>query len=429
VERQALFFRNVQQDKSASENSWRRPRTPIRFVFAKNLTLSFYLRPVTILETQMRIGILIVGALLLGVASTHSHAQSVVAASKNQRVDPAALDYANAKPMSGRTIQTRPTMADQTELQALAGTTPGYSSGSQATVTDHSKWQAARVAPDRANTAGPVPSDFGTSLHPFTTVRVTAARDPNHPQPLDFYYPFRAAGKLFFDVDGSTYVCSAALVKKGVIITAAHCVSEYGAGRFYANWVFVPAFYNGQAPFGVYTAKGVAAPSGYVSGTDNCNVVCPNDVAVIVLEKNASGVLPGEITGTYGFGYDGWGFTSGGLTQITQLGYPVALDNGVYMERNDSQGYTSSILSNNTVIGTLETGGSSGGPWINNLGVRPVLNGTAFGAYANPNIIVGVTSWGYSSNPAIKEAGASRFTKANAWTLVNYACTTYPGYC
>jgi V8-like Glu-specific endopeptidase len=373
----------------------------------------------------MRVCILIVGALLFGAASTHSHAQSVVSASKNQRIDAAALDYANAKAVPGRIAQTAPTKAGQAELQVLAGKTPGYSSGSQGTITDRSKWQAVQLAPERTNAAGVTPQQAGTSEHPFSTVRVTAARDANHPQPMDFYYPFRAAGKLFFDIDGLTYVCSAALVKKGVIITAAHCVGEYGASRFYSNWVFVPAYYNGQAPYGVYTGKAAAILSGYGNGTDNCNVVCPNDVAVIVLEKNASGVLPGELTGTYGFGYDGWGFTSGGQTQITQLGYPVDLDNGVYMERNDSYGYTSS---NNTVIGSLETGGSSGGPWINNLGVRPVLNGTSFGSYANPNIIVGVTSWGYI-NTAIKEAGASRFTKANAWTLVNWACTTYSSYC
>ena len=32
----------------------------------------------------------------------------------------------------------------------------------------------------------------------------------------------------------------------------------------------------------------------------------------------------------------------------------------------------------NTVIGSLQTGGSSGGPWVVNLGVTPSLNGATY---------------------------------------------------
>jgi hypothetical protein len=113
---------------------------------------------------------------------------------------------------------------------------------------------------------------------------------------------------------------------------------------------------------------------------------------------------------------------------ITQVGYPVALDGGALEERNDSQGYISTDLSNNTIIGSLETGGSSGGPWVVNLGLRPALDGTSFGAFANPNVVVGVTSWGYASTD-IKQQGASPFTRNNIAVLVAAACAANPGYC
>jgi len=79
------------------------------------------------------------------------------------------------------------------------------------------------------------------------------------------------------------------------------------------------------------------------------------------------------------------------LTHIAQIGYPACLDNGLLMERNDSQGYVGSSFSN-TIIGSLTRNGSSGGPWITNFAVRPTLTGTTAGSAASANIVIGVTS-------------------------------------
>jgi hypothetical protein len=91
------------------------------------------------------------------------------------------------------------------------------------------------------------------------------------------------------------------------------------------------------------------------------------------------------------------------------------------MQRDDSQGFRASNFSNNTIIGSLMTGGSSGGPWVVNLGLPPSLSGTGFGTAASHNLIVGVTSWGYI-NTAVKQQGASPFTNGNIIVLVNVAC-------
>ncbi|MFZ1427932.1 MAG: hypothetical protein WAS21_14300, partial [Geminicoccaceae bacterium] len=184
------------------------------------------------------------------------------------------------------------------------------------------------------------------------------------------------------------------------------------------------------APYGTWTARSATVLTSYFNGTDSCavrGVVCQNDVAVITLNAQG-GAYPGTTTGYLGYGWNGYSYNSSGQVLINQLGYPVALDSGALMERTDSQGFTSASNSNNTVMGSLQTGGSSGGPWAVNLGIAPSLNGTSFGTGANHNIVVGVTSWGYVST-AIKQQGASRFTTSNITVLVNAACSATPAAC
>jgi V8-like Glu-specific endopeptidase len=215
------------------------------------------------------------------------------------------------------------------------------------------------------------------------------------------------------------------MIKPGIVVTAAHCVANYGQKQFYTGWQFAPAYRNGAAPYGVWGAATAYILTSYYNGTDGCyqyGVICPDDVALIVLTGT-----PGNSTGWFGYWYGG-GFTSNGLAEITQLGYPCGLDNCAYMERNDSYGYKNTTYSNNTIIGTNMNGGSSGGPWIENFGLPSSLTGETNGSFPQQNVVVGVTSWGYTST-APKEAGASPFTSGNINVLINTACTAYPGRC
>lgn len=262
---------------------------------------------------------------------------------------------------------------------------------------------------------------FGTSNHPFTTARAdVSATIANN----TLHYPYSAAGKLFFNIGNATYMCSASLLKRGIVVTAAHCVANFGKNQLYANWQFIPGYRNGFAPYGVWTASGVALLTSYYNGTDPCavsGVVCTDDVAVIQLASQRE-TYAGTYTGYYGYGWNGWGFTPNGLTQITQIGYPAGLDNAALMERNDSYGYKAATLSNNTIIGSNMNGGSSGGPWVVNFGYASLpLTGETAGNYSLPNIIMGVTSWGYT-NFDVKEQGASAFTSYNIVPILNVVC-------
>jgi len=91
------------------------------------------------------------------------------------------------------------------------------------------------------------------------------------------------------------------------------------------------------------------------------------------------------------------------------------------MQRTDSQGFVSSTMSGNTVWGSRQTGGSSGGPELVNLGKAATLSGVSYGVYPSYNIVVGVTSWGYT-NLAVKQQGASPFLSTNIPVLVTAGC-------
>ena len=337
----------------------------------------------------------------------------------NIQNSPANVDFVNAKamPLPKSTMSPDSTKAMIRALQAAPALGP---SGGSAGGNGSGSMSPVFLGTPAAQEAEPTPEDFGTNSHPFTTARADLFG-----LKTTSVYPYRAAGKLFFNIGTSSFICSASLIKPGIVVTAAHCVANYGQSQFYSGWQFVPGYRNGSAPYGVWTAKSAYVLTKYFNGTDGCavfGVVCPDDVALIVLNG-----APGSTTGWFGYWYGG-GFTSSGLFQITQLGYPAGLNNAAFMERNDSYGYTNASQSNNTIIGSNMNGGSSGGPWIENFGLPAALTGETNGSFPQQNVVVGVTSWGYISN-APKEQGAAPFTSGNIGLLVNVACGAFPGNC
>lgn len=348
------------------------------------------------------------------------------------------IDYANAIPMPLPQSSIAPSME---EMGAVAGErlgAPGRVAGAVGNgktdpiQTPVSKWL------DESADSGFESQEFGTSNHPFTTSRVDLAgaqTGNTKANGVSLRYPYRVTGKLFFNIGSSTFVCSASLLKKGIIVTAAHCVADYGKKTFYSNWKFHPARYNGTSPYGVWSVNGRWVPSAYFNGTDVCapgatGIVCKNDVAVLrVAPKTTVPTYPGTATGWYGYGWNGYGFTPNNIALFNQLGYPQALDSGEKMQRTDSQAFVSTAMAGNSVWGSLQTGGSSGGPELVNLGISPVLSsGISHGSEAGYNTVVGVTSWGYI-NQAVKQQGASPFLSTNIVPLVKTACTATPAAC
>jgi V8-like Glu-specific endopeptidase len=331
----------------------------------------------------------------------------------------------------------------------------------------------AGAAPSSIDGDAVAPEAFGTGTQrwPYSTARVavqvlgnstSAARTPVTS------YPFRATGKLVMVFSNGTFVCSASLIRPAVLVTAAHCIQRYGQGaggrptsvRWYPG--LSSAFGPAAVPYGEYVAAQWFFPTVYSNGTDTCQsgaigVVCNNDVAVVVLNQRA-GVNPGSVVGWYGYGWNGFshiGPATGSafpstVAEITQLGYPQAFDLGQQMQRTDSMGkYLTSTGANaklleQTQIGSAQTGGSSGGPWLVNFGTRPSTSASAsLGNASNSNIVVGTTSWGFIT-VGLNVQGASHFGQnaefplasygaqpgaGNIGALVNAACTFRPSAC
>ncbi len=340
----------------------------------------------------------------------------------------AGIDFANAIPMPMPEVSPG-LLTHQSNVAPASFGTPGYSPGG----AGDGKETPVRVP--RSNFvseeagAGVAPQQHGATNHPFTTSRANVYGDRT-----SRFYPYRATGKLFFNIGAGTFVCSASLIKPGVIVTAAHCVADFGKQTFHSNWTFIPAHNGALAPYGIWDGTSATILNSYYDGTDSCavaGIICQNDVAVLKLVAKPlrrRTYYAGEKTGWYGYGWNGYGFApflGQTAAQISQLGYPQALDGGDLMQRTDSLGYVDAGFANNTVIGSLQTGGSSGGPWLVNLGKKPVLSGISFGTDALENVVVGVASWGYTDQ-ALKEQGASPFTDANIIPLVDAVCEPAP---
>jgi V8-like Glu-specific endopeptidase len=341
----------------------------------------------------------------------------------------ASTDFSHAKPMplpeATMTEDAIHGLLESIQTEHIARGGSGLVPGSEGTGSRTEFEPVFLGKPEGQQTDGVQPEDFGTSNQPFTTVRADLyglATNTN--------YPYRAVGKLFFDITSTGYLwCSGSMIKPGVVVTAGHCAAEFGKSTFHSGWQWVPGYSDGTAPYGTWTVADAFVLTSYYNGTDSCaqsGVVCEDDVAVLVLNPK-NGAYVGNTVGWFGYWYGG-GFTSGGLGQITQLGYPGGLDSADYMERTDSQGYTSSSNSNNHIIGSNENEGSSGGPWVENFGLPAALTGETNGSFPAGNVIVGVTSWG-STSLSPKNDGASPFTSGNIQTLLNAACGAFPGAC
>ena len=294
---------------------------------------------------------------------------------------------------------------------------------------------------------------FGRSpAIPFTT-RTVALR-PNSGgvvTPVDSA-PYRQTGKLVMRFGASTGSCTGSVIRPGLVLTAAHCVHDFGDGRrgFADQVTFQPARHNGAKPYGDWKVDKIIVPKSYFNGSDRClpeapGVVCENDLAILVMKSkvNKKGTKQevGDVVGTYGIYSNDRGYTklggNGGLSaHLTQLGYPGVKFTGVRMLQTESVAIQDASFAtdsrknfNQVIIGTNMTGGSSGGPWLHNFGRDDDFRGKP-AKFDDRNRVAAVTSWGFRSE-SVKLQGASRFGhnksfppngKTNIGTLIDMGC-------
>lgn len=257
--------------------------------------------------------------------------------------------------------------------------------------------------------------DRGTLNEQFSSSRLV-------PLTADLIYPYRTVGKLYFTAPDGNFVCSASVLRPRVVVTAGHCVhaGSGGAGGFYTNFLFIPAFRDGASPFGSWSTTFVNVTNTWATGGGSF----PNAADYAMLEMqdqilNGAWKKVGNITG-----FLGYQLQSLIPNHVHQLGYPCNFDSCAKMHQVAAQSAVA-VAPNNVEYGSDMGGGSSGGPWLQNLGTASI--GQTRGMNVGRNRIVGVTSWGYN-NPSQMALGASNIDNRFV-ALLNAMCVHKTGNC
>lgn len=194
-------------------------------------------------------------------------------------------------------------------------------------------------------------------------------------------FPYKAVGKVFFTKvsDGLNYVCSGSSIGGRAVLTAGHCVSD-GNQHYHKNWTFVPAYKNGTKPYGTWPADWMTT---FTAWHANSNLAY--DVAFVAVTNQVGKKLSAKV-GNLGFAYN-----YDRVQHWNMFGFPQASPyDGKYMVETQASfaGVDTSKDPNTTGIGTVQTPGCSGGPWI--LSFSPSVSGN----YAN-----GVNSYLFTAQP------------------------------
>lgn len=227
-----------------------------------------------------------------------------------------------------------------------------------------------------------VPLSVSGTGYPFTTSRVNPRQAVNS-------WPYRLAGKVFFQ-DPRTrqnFICSGSIISRRLILTAGHCVYNRVGNYFFTRHIFVPAYdaRSRNQPYGQWRRGTAIVPSQWANSAGFPTV---SDFGIFVVRDQRIAGRTRKI-GEY-LGWLGWHTNRLIGNHVKQLGYPANLDRGGRMIQTDGQVFQRTSFAGE--IGSSQSGGSSGGPWIQDFGVRPagqvLINSTG------SNRIVGVTSYG-----------------------------------
>lgn len=162
------------------------------------------------------------------------------------------------------------------------------------------------------------------------------------------------AGRVFFTYQGRQASCSGNAVtsdNKSTVITAGHCVKLDGA--FHTDWVFVPGYDNGNAPYGTWTARATMATPQWVASED-----INYDVGAAVVNQLDGQSLTDVVGG------QGVAFNQARGQNMYAFGWPAADPyDGTQMIYCSGTTFDA-LISDGIGMDCDMTGGASGGPWF-----------------------------------------------------------------
>ncbi|MFD9354782.1 trypsin-like serine peptidase [Streptomyces sp. NPDC060031] len=194
----------------------------------------------------------------------------------------------------------------------------------------------------------------------------------------------KTSGRVFFTMGDRTASCSGDSITSAngsTVITAGHCVKYQGA--WHTNWVFVPAYNNGNAPYGQWSATKTLATDQWAASED-MNM----DVGLAVVAP-LNGQKLSQVVGAQGIVFNG-----GYSKKMYSFGFPAAAPYDgtklVYCSGNSGKDF---LLTKDHGLGCNMTGGSSGGPWFQDFneatGLGSQVSVNSFGYNFLPNRMFG----------------------------------------
>lgn len=259
------------------------------------------------------------------------------------------------------------------------------------------------------------PLNSGTINQHFTSSRLI-------PVTADTLYPYRTIGKVFFTTPSGNKTCSASVIRRRIVLTAGHCVhSGNGATNgWYSNFMFVPGFDSGTAPFLTWNITTASVQHDWYGGGGT--VPNPTDYGVLVItDQNVNGVV--QAVGNV-VGYLGWQSESTFPNHAHIIGYSNGFDSGNLMHEVTAES-ARVVDANNVEYGSDMSVGAGGSPWIQNFGEYSV--GQTGGTNSGSNRIVGTSSYAYNNNTYFSNGGSifdNRFV-----VLMDFICGLQAGNC
>lgn len=154
-------------------------------------------------------------------------------------------------------------------------------------------------------------------------------------------------------------------------------------GAWHTNWVFVPAYNNGSAPYGQWSATKTFATDQWAASEDmnmdvGLAVVAPLNGQTLSQAVGAQGIL----------------FNGGYSKKMYSFGFPAAAPYDgtklVYCSGNSGKDF---LLTKDHSLACNMTGGSSGGPWFQDFneatGLGTQVSVNSFGYNFLPNRMYG----------------------------------------
>lgn len=366
----------------------------------------------------------VLGLLLLGAAASRAEEKPLVITNPDQQ---SITAYWTAERFKAARPMPMPHVAPDASLREEPPAAPGATSESgkpRAPTTQLRNVLRKLFAPDlpqQLEREVPTPGAAGSFGAQYTSTRVFPMfTGSSGPFSADRAYPYITIGKLFFTIAGQPYVCSASAIQHRIVATAGHCVHSGTSAGFYSNWVFVPAFRDGTAPLLSWNWRAATVTGTWASGGGTV----PNaaDYAMIQFGDQSVGgrtLALGDVTG-----WLGWQTLSLAANHTSKLGYPCNLDSCQKMQ-DITSGAFRTVAPNNVEYGSDATGGSSGGPWVQNF--QRLQSGGGTGTNTGSNRVVGVTSYIYVPDTP-KVQGAS--IPDSRWVgLLNTLCGLQSGNC